>query len=149
MMPETTIRQMFSQTFVVGPGNPVAVGGTWDRATKLALGPLGHIETKENMRLDSVKGDLATVSVKADLTFKPGDGDGGLPFKITKADLKADKFTATHVFDMKAGRLAETKGDVEMSGTMTISVAGQTVDAKLVQKMNTVGVITEKNPVVD
>jgi hypothetical protein len=43
MMPETTIRQMFGQTFVVGPGKPVAVGGTWDRTTKLALGPLGNI----------------------------------------------------------------------------------------------------------
>jgi hypothetical protein len=149
MMPEATIRQMFGQTFVVGPGKPVAVGGTWDRTTKIALGPLGIIETKERMKLASVKDDLATISVKADLTFQPGDGEAGLPFKITRADLKADKFTAAHLFDMKAGRLTETKVDLEMSGSMTISVAGQTVDAKLVQKMKTVGVITDKNPLTD
>jgi hypothetical protein len=149
IMPETTIRQMFSQTFVVGPGKPVAVGGTWARTTRIALGPLGNIETKEDLKLDAVKGDVATISVKADLVFKPAEGDGGLPFKITRADLKADKFTATHLFDKKAGRLTETKLDLELSGSMSLSIAGQTVDAKFAQKMKTVGVVTEKNPIVD
>ena len=116
----------------------------------MALGPLGTVEAKSAMKLDGVKGDLATITMKGDLTYKPGDaGDAGLPFKITKADLKADKFTGTHIFDMKVGRVTETKVDMEMSGTMTIAVAGMTVDAKLVQKMKAVGVITEKNPIVD
>jgi hypothetical protein len=150
MMPELSIREMFGKTFKGVPEKPVAVGGTWKEEDKLALGPLGTVEAKTSMKLDSVKGDLATISLKGDLTYKPGDGgDGGLPFKITKADLKADKYTGTHVFDMKVGRVTETKVDMEMSGTMTISVAGMTVDAKLVQKMKAVGVITDKNPVVD
>jgi hypothetical protein len=150
MMPETAVRQMFGQTFVIAPTKPVAVGDKWERTTKVALGPLGNVETKENLKLDSVKGDVATIAVKGDLSFKANDGgDGGLPFKITKADLKADKFEGTHKFDIKTGRITQSKIDMEMAGSMTISVAGQTVDAKLKQKMETVGVITDKNPLVD
>jgi len=150
VMPEATIRQMFSQTFVIGPGKPVAVGDTWNRTDKVPLGPLGNVEAKSAFKLDSVKGDLAKVTVKGDLAFKPGDGgDTGLPFKITKADLKVEKFAGTHAFDLKTGRVAETKVEMEMSGTMTVAVAGQSIDAGLKQKMKTVGVITDKNPVVD
>jgi hypothetical protein len=150
VMPELSIREMFGKTFRGVPEKPVAVGGTWKEEDKMALGPLGTVEAKSSMKLEGVKGDLATISLKGDLTYKQGDGaDGVLPFKITKADLKADKFTGTHVFDMKVGRVTETKVDMEMSGTMTISIAGNTVDAKLVQKMKAVGVITDKNPIVD
>jgi len=149
MMPETAIRQMLSQTFVIGPGKPVAVGDTWNRKTAVALGPLGNVEMKEAFKRDAVKGDIAAISQKADRTFKAGDGDAGLPFKITKADLKADKFNATHKFDTKLGRMTESKVDLEMSGDMTISVAGNSIDAKLSQKMKTTTEITEKNPIVD
>lgn len=149
MMPEATIRQMFGQTFVLAPAKPIGVGDTWNRSDKMSLGPLGAVEAKAAFKLEGVKGDIATIGVKGDIAFKAGEGAEGLPFKITKADLKADKFTGTNKFDMKVGRVVETNVDMEMSGTMTIAVAGQTVDAKLVQKMKAVGVITDKNPIVD
>ncbi len=151
MMPQTAMKQMFSQTFLIGPAKPIAIGGTWDRKIAVALGPIGNTESKEVLKLTSVKGDLATITAKGELSFKPGDddGDSGLPFKITKADLKADKFTGTHTFDMKTGRMTESKVDMDMSGSMTISAAGMNVDAKLVMKMKTVAVLTEKNPIVD
>lgn len=150
MLPETAVRQMFSQTFVVAPNKPLAVGDTWDRTDKMALGPLGNVETKSAFKLAGVKNDVATITVKGDLTFKAGEGgDAGLPFKITKADLKADKFTGTHKFDIKAGRVTDTQMEMEMSGSMTISVAGMEIDAKLKQKMKATGTITDKNPIVD
>lgn len=149
LMPETAIRQMPAQVFGIGPGKPVAIGDTWKRDEKVALGALGNIETKQEFKLTEVKGDIATITEKADLKFKAGDGDAGLPFKITKADLKVDKYAGTHKFDVKAGRTAESKVDMNMSGTMTISAAGQEIDAKLDIKMTTVSVISEKNPIVD
>jgi hypothetical protein len=149
MLPEDTIRQSFGQTFAMVPEKPVAVGDKWERTDKMPFGPLGKVETKSAFKLDSVKGDVATISMKGDLTFKAGEGDAGLPFKISKADLKAEKFTGTHTFDMKAGRLASSKVEMDMAGTMTIEVGGNTVDAKLKQKMTTTGVVTEKNPIVD
>lgn len=151
MMPQAAVKQMFSQTFLAGPPKPVAVGGTWERKTTIAMGPMGNVETKEDYTLDAVKGDVARLSAKGDLKFKPGDdnGDSGLPFKIAKADLKADKYAATHAFDMKAGRVTESKVEMNLSGTMSIEAMGQTIDAKLTIKMKTVGTVTDKNPVVD
>ena len=149
MMPETAIRQSFGQTFMIAPDKPVAVGDKWDRTDKMALGPLGNVETKSAFKLDEVKGDVATISMKGDLTFKAGDADAGLPFKITKADLKAENFAGTHKFNMKTGRLVASKVEMEMAGTLTIEAAGMTVDAKLKQKMTTTGVVTDKNPIVD
>jgi hypothetical protein len=149
MMPEETIRQAFGQTFAIAPDKPVAVGDKWERTDKMALGPLGNVEAKSTFKLDSVKGDTATISLKGDLTFKAGDGGGDLPFKITKADLKAKNFTGTHTFDIKAGRLSGSKVEMDMDGTMTIAVAGQEIDAKLKMKMTTSGTVTDKNPVKD
>lgn len=149
MMPESTMRQMISQTFVLGPGKPVAVGDSWKTEDQMSIGPLGNLRLKQSLRLVSVKGNRADVSVKADLEFQLGDSDTGLPFKITKFDLKADKFEGTMVFDLKAGRVAEANMQMEMSGNMTIGIAGQTIDAKLVQKMKSVSTISDKNPVVD
>jgi len=149
MMPETAIQQMFGQTFVIGPPKPIAVGDQWDRTMKLAMGPLGSVKTKEVMKLESVKGDTATIGVKGELSFTPGEGNGGLPFKITKAELTADKFEGTHRFNMTLGRLVESKVTMDMSGTMTVSAAGQEIDAKLKQETTTVSVITDKNPVID
>lgn len=148
VIPEAGVKQLFSQTFVAGPNKPVKVGDTWAQNDKLPLGGLGEVTTKQKFELKSIKDGLATVSVKADLVFKPGTG-GGLPFKITKADLTAEKFSGTHVFDIKAGRLKESKTEMVMSGSMTIGVAGQEIDAALKQKMKSVSVVTDKNPVKD
>jgi len=149
MLPETTIRQSFGQTFMIAPDKPVAVGDKWDRTDKMALGPLGNVETKSAFKLEAVKDDVATISMKGDLTFKSSDADAGLPFKISKAELKAEKFTGAHKFDLKTGRLTNSKIEMEMAGTMTIEAAGQTIDAKLKQKVTTTGIVTEKNPIVD
>src|SRR5262249_35533850 len=70
MMPEATIRQMFGQTFAVAPGEAVGVGDTWKQEDKIALGPLGTAETKQTLKLDGVKDDVATIGVKGDMTFK-------------------------------------------------------------------------------
>ncbi len=150
MMPETSVRQMFGQTFAIAPEKPLAVGDDWKRTDKMSLGPLGNVETTSTFKLQNVKGDVADITFKGELEFKAGDSeDNGLPFKITKADLKAEKFSGSHHFDIKLGRVTESKMEMEMNGTMTIGVAGQMVNAKLRQKMTANGVITDKNPIVD
>ena len=92
---------------------------------------------------------VATVTSTGDLTYQAAEGDAGLPFKITKADLKADKMTGTQKFDVKTGRLSSATAQLDLSGSMTIGVGGQSIDAKLRQKMKTDSAITSKNPIVD
>jgi hypothetical protein len=150
IFPEASVREIVTQAFPPVPDKPVKVGDTWTRADKASLGGLGNVASKSTFKLDSADAGLAKVSMKGDLTFKPGDGgDTGLPFKITKADLKTDRFTGTSVIDLKAGRLKESKSEMAMSGTMTIGAGGQEIEATLKQKTTTTTTVTDKNPVRD
>ena len=115
----------------------------------MSVGPLGTVEVKYDCKLDGVKDDAATVSIKGNMELKTGKPDGDLPIKITKLDMKTDKFTGTYKFDTKAGRPLDSKIEMNMAGTMTIEANGQTVDAKLKQKMTTTSVVSDKNPLKD
>lgn len=146
MISEDAVRQMFSTLFALTPAAPVKVGGTWEKEDTLDAGGIGKITSKTKFKLRGVEGDLAAIDTTADMTFKAGDGEG-LPFKIKNADFKIEKFTGTNQFDLKAGRLRESKTEMTMSGSMTIVANGQEVDATLTQKVKSTVVITDKNPV--
>ncbi|MCS6864991.1 MAG: DUF6263 family protein [Gemmataceae bacterium] len=149
LLPENTLRQSFSQTFLVTPGKPVAVGDKWEHTDKMAIGFLGDIESKTKYQLASVKDNIATINLTGDMTFKAGQADNSLPFQFKKLDMKVEKYTGTHTFDLQIGRVAQTKIALEMSGTMTIEAGGMEVEAKLRQKMTMVGKNTDKNPIKD
>ena len=90
------------------------------------------------------------IKITGDVTFKPGkEGLKGLPIKITKADLKSEKFTGTHTFDTKLGRLKESKQEMTVKGTFTISAGGQEIEAGIIQKSTTTLTVTDRNPVTD
>ena len=57
--------------------------------------------------------------------------------------------SGSNVFDMKAGRLKESKSEMTMTGTMTVGVMGMEIDATLSQKVKTTTVVSDKNPVKD
>jgi len=150
ILPQDTFKQMFSQTFAIAPEKPVSVGDTWKQSDKMPLGPLGEFTMKQSFKLESVTDGLAKIGLKAEMEFKPGGGgDGGLPFKITKGDIKSDKFTGTHTFDVKAGRLKESTTDAVMSGSLTAAAGGQEIEITLKMKIKQKTEVTEKNPVRD
>ena len=148
MLPKQTIHQAFGQTFMITPNKPIAVGATWGQSSQYSLGFLGSVDSKRSFKLDSVKKDIATISVKGQLAFKPAESaDNGVPFRITKADLKPDGYDAACAFDMKLGRIIESTVRLDLSGTMTIRDSGMEVDAKLKQKMTMTSTLSEKNPI--
>jgi hypothetical protein len=148
MLSEDAMKQMFSTLFALTPEKPVKVGDTWTSTDTLDAGGIGKITAKTKFKLAKASGDTATIDTTADMTFKAGDGEG-LPFKITKADFKIEKFTGSNTFDVKAGRLKDAKSEMTMSGSMTIGVMGQEVDATLTQKVKSTSVVSDKNPVKD
>jgi hypothetical protein len=145
---EDAIKQMFTTLFALTPEKPVKVGDTWTSTDTLDAGGIGKITAKSKFKLGKVDGDTATIDTTADMTFKAGDGEG-LPFKITKADFKIEKFTGSNTFDMKTGRLKDAKSEMTMSGSMTDGVMGMEIDATLTQKVKTTGTVSDKNPVKD
>jgi hypothetical protein len=147
VMPESMFLRAFGQTFLLGPDKPVVIGDTWNQSENMSLGPIGSLDIKMTRKLDTVKGDAATVVTKGDLTWKGSDAKTDLPFKISKADVKADQFTNTYRFDMKTGRPLDASLELVLSGTMTIEASGKTIEAKLKQKMTMTTTITDQNPV--
>ena len=150
LLPEGTVRQMFSEMFGITPDGAVKAGDTWKRTDTMSLGGIGDITTASTFKLGEVKRDIATVNWTATGEFKIGDGDiPGAAVKLTKADLKIGKFTGSYTFDTTAGLLRTAKADVEISGTMTFSANGQDVTMSVKQKLTQSSTITETNPIKD
>jgi hypothetical protein len=150
MVSDSAARMMFTQVFIPLPTKPIKVGDSWTLTDKVPLSGLGDLTSKTKLTLDTVETGVAKIKIGGEVSFKPGKGEvKGLPIKITKADLKSEKFTGTHTFDTKAGRLKESKQEMTVKGTFTISAGGQEIEAGIVQKSTTTLTVTDKNPVTD
>ena len=152
MFSEATVGQMFTQVFVFGPDKPVKPGDTWSRTDKVPTGGFGDGTVKQKFTLKSVSGGVAAIDLTGDVSFKAGDGAiPGLPpgVKVTKFDMKADKFTGTLNFDTAAGRLKDAKQTMNIGGTIGISANGQDLEMKMKMKITQNTTVTDKNPVKD
>lgn len=145
---EDAVKQMFSTLFALTPAKPVKVGDAWTQEDTIDAGGIGKITSKAKHKLAKVSGDTATIDTTADMTFKAGDG-AGLPFKITNANFKIEKFAGSSAFDLKAGRLTSSTSEMTMTGSMTVGANGMEIDATLTQKVKSTAVVTDKNPVKD
>lgn len=147
---EEVLKKGVEDLFRAGPDAPVKVGDGWKRDETIPLGPLGEMAMKMNYKLEKSKDGLAEVSYTGDAKYAPPkESAEGLPFTISKADLKTDKFSGTTVFDSKAGRTKETKMEMNTSGTMTAKVGEAEFAMDLKQKLVSKTEVTAKNPVVD
>jgi hypothetical protein len=146
ILPEDLIRESAGRMFAVGSLKPVAVGDTWDEMDRYSLAPLGVAEVKAATKLDAVRGDIATVTVKGEAAVKGNGADTGLPIKFTKINLKSTKWAAKHAFDMKAGRVRETQLEFEMTGKIAVESAEMKAEIDVRLKTKVVGVISEMNP---
>jgi hypothetical protein len=151
VLPESMVRQSFGQTFSLAPDEPLAVGDTWQRKEKMPLGPIGNIEVNTRYKLQEVKDSIAKLSISGDMKWTGGD-DGmapKLPFKISEADIRTDKFDGFVTFDLKKGRLASSQMNMNLKGSLTIAIADQKVGMDIKQQMQVEMKIVDKNPVTD
>jgi len=152
MFSEATMGQMFAQVLSFTPDKPVKPGDTWTRTDKVPTGGFGEGTVKQKYTLKNVSGGVATVDLTGDVKFKAGDGGiPGLPpgVKVTKFDMKADKFTGTLNFDTTAGRLKDAKQTMNVAGAIAISANGMDLEMTMKMKMTQTTTITDKNPVKD
>jgi hypothetical protein len=149
---EAAVGQMVSQVFTSVPPMPVKAGDTWKRTTKVPAAGIGDATVKEVYTFDGVSNGLAKINVVGDMTFKAGKGGiPGLPpgVKVTKFDMKADKYTGTQTFDLKAGRLKEGKLDMVMRASLAMSANGMEIDMTMKIKAKSSTRITATSPIVD
>lgn len=148
---EGAVGQMLTQVFASVPPGPVKAGDTWSRTTKVPTG-VGDAVVKEKYTFDGVSNQLAKIAVTGEMTFKAGKGGiPGLPaeLKVSKFSMKADEYKGVQTFDMKAGRLRDSKLDMAMKGSMSISANGMDLDMTIRIKGKQSMTVSDKNPVVD
>lgn len=143
---EENVKVTVEDLFNPGPGKPVKAGDKWTRDTKMPLGPLGTFSLAARYTLDSLDGATAKVVYDADATFTAGKGGDGLPFQITKGELKADKYDGTLSFDTAAGRLKDTSQSVKLGGSLTVSAMGNEIELTFKQELKATSTVTDKDP---
>jgi len=145
---EAIVREMVSMPFAILPGKKVKSGDEWTKDEKSNAAGL-DVSGKTKYKVDEIKDGVAKVSTTGDLKVKMGAGGGGLPFKISKADLKVEKATSNYSFDVKAGQLKELVQEMVISGDLTAVVDGADLTITMTTNQKVKVSISDKPPTRD
>jgi hypothetical protein len=145
-MSEDTLKMGVSDVFGFIPNKAVKAGDTWKREYKFSLGPLGDFAINADYKWAETgeKGDKITWTATTKYNAPKGDA-GGLPFSISKGELKAEKFEGEYLFDSKAGRLKSGTTNAKINGKMTISAGGMEIEMGLKQDVTTKVTVSDKS----
>ncbi len=150
MFSEDVLKIGVEDLFGMAPEKPVSAGTTWNRDAKLSMGPIGDFAMAAKYKYVGPAEGGEKVTLTAEMTYSAPKGDAeGLPFKITKGELKAEKFEGTIIFDPKVGRLKSSEATMKMAGKLTFSINGMEIPVEIIQDMKITSKVLEKNPVVD
>ncbi len=152
ILSDDALKQMADPAFAIVPGKPVKKGDTWERTSKLNMGPIGTYDTTYKYTYDGPDAkDKNLAAIKVDTTLKyspPGAGAGtGLPFKILSADLKSKDGTGTALFDTQKGRLASLNLGLKLEGKLTIDIGGMNSEVQLNQEQTTQVKTSDESPI--
>jgi hypothetical protein len=136
ILSEDALKSMAEPAFgVVPPKGEIPANKEWKKESKLDMGPIGTYDTTYKYTYKGTDKDIATIDVDTSLKYaapKEAKKDG-LPFKIVKADLSSKEGKGVVHFDVKQGRVQDSKMDLKLVGTLTIEIGGMTTDVELTQ----------------
>jgi hypothetical protein len=151
ILSEEALKEMADPTFAAIPNKEVKKGDTWDKTSKLEMGPIGKYENTYHYTFDGPDKDKKQkISVKTDLKYSPPGNDasgGGLPFKIKSADLTSKDAKGSITFDADKGRVEESEMKVQLTGTLSIEIGGQATAVTLDQTQTTKVTTSDTNPI--
>ena len=152
ILSDDALKQMADPAFAIVPGKPVKKGDSWERTSKLNMGPIGMYDTTYKYTFegpDAKDKNLAAIKVATELKYSPpGAGAGtGLPFKILSADLKSKDGTGTAQFDTQKGRLVSLNLGLKLEGKLTIDIGGMNSEVQLTQDQTTQVKTSDQDPV--
>jgi hypothetical protein len=148
ILSDDALKQMADPAFSIVPGKEIKVGDTWERPSKLNMGPIGTYDTTYKYTYEGKQDKLDKISVKTELKYTPPteSAQANLPFKIEKADLKSTEGSGTILFDNEKGRLASSDMTLKLGGTLTIKIGGTPTEVKLTQDQKTTVKTSDENP---
>lgn len=152
ILSKKALQDMAEPTFASIPGKEVTKGDKWKRETSLDMGPIGKYDNTYEYTYEGKDGKLDKISVVSTLKYKePGEITGGsgqgLPFKIKKADLKSTNAKGVILFDPEKGQVVKSDMELELAGSLTIEIGGQSTEVALSQKQNSSVTTTSESPI--
>jgi hypothetical protein len=146
-MSEETLRVSAEESFAFLPDKPVNKGDTWKRTQSVPLGPLGGLKGETTYTFKGTGKDGEEISYDQTLAYSPPkEDDSGLPFKISKGEMKAEKATGTMVFDASKGRLVRGESTMKLKGSLTFEVAGTATTLNLEMQQTSKTRVSDKSP---
>lgn len=145
---DEALKQMADPAFASVPPNPVKKGDTWEKQSKLNMGPIGTYDTTYKYTYEGKDGKLDKIKVDTVLNYKPPEAGaaGTLPFKIKAAKLESKNATGTILFDNEKHRLDSSDMKLALEGKLTIEIGGMTTEVDLNQEQDTKVKTTDQNP---
>jgi hypothetical protein len=132
VLPPDTFKKMAAQSFSMLPPKAVKKGDTWDRETNISMGPMGSLKAKHTFKYEGTEKDLDIITNAAKLEYVAPKGDGGgLPFKILKGNMMAEKSAGKTLFDRKLGRPVQDNTTIVLKGSMTMEILGMELDVDI------------------
>jgi Family of unknown function (DUF6263) len=151
ILSEDALKQMADPTFSVVSTDPVEKDKSWKKKTTLDMGPIGKYDNEYTYTYEGEDKTSKFDSIKVDTQLKYSapaqtEGIGGLPFKITSADLQSKNAKGTILFNRKEGRVEKSDMSLELSGKLQIEIGGQKTDVTLSQTQKTTVDTSDKEP---
>jgi hypothetical protein len=146
---EDNLKRAAADVFSFLPDKPLK---TWSRQADLNLGPLGSFATTKAYKLEgkeTVEGkpvDKITFTGEAKYSGPAKVEGSPFPFQVTKGELKAEDFKGTLLFNTADGKLVSSEVSLKISGDITISVSGSTLETKVLQEQSTTTKILDQMP---
>jgi hypothetical protein len=123
---DEALKQMADPAFASVPGKPVKKGESWEKQSKLIMGPIGTYDTTYKYTYEGKEGKLEKIKVDTILNYKPPEASaaGQLPFKIKAAKLESKNATGTILFDNEKHRLDSSDMMLMVVGLLTFEIGG-------------------------
>jgi len=158
ILSEDALKEMAEPTFAVVPTGDVTKGKSWERTSKLDMGPIGRYENTYKYTYDGAQDKLDTIKVDTTVKYFPPSeqqpnnamnpgGQTALPFKIKSAELKSTSSTGSVKFDNTKGRVESSDMSLDLEGKLSIDISGQVTEVNLKQTQKTSVKTLDKNPV--
>jgi hypothetical protein len=152
ILSDKALAEMAEPTFAAIPGKEETKGDKWTRTSTLDMGPIGRYTNTYNYSYEGKDGNYDKIKVETTLNYKEptdaaggGGGNAGLPFKIKNAELKSTNATGTITFDPKEGRIIKSDMKLDLSGSLSIEIGGQTTQVQLSQTQTSTTETSDKS----
>lgn len=134
IMSKEALEKMAEPTWWAVP-QKTTKGESWNKTSKLDLGPIGTYETTFKFTYEGKDKDIDTVKIDADLKYSaPPKDKGGLPFTIKDAKLDGKSTSGEAKFDRSKGRIESSKLAMKLEGVLNIEVGNMATEIKLNQE---------------